>query len=118
MAGSEHAIAGAGHVGRIQFDVHQLVHALENEHVAVKLDDALVLGERERREFAPAVVEAHIVGEVLGDRWQEVWDVALLYTPGVKGCVALGREGARVENNERILRAHSSERVIQGQETG
>ena len=64
MACSKHSLPRpAFTVCRIEFDIHQLVHILEYKHVTVQLDNSLILDERERREFAPTVIEPRIIGE-------------------------------------------------------
>lgn len=67
MAGGKDSIPRASESRGIQLNIHQLVHILEDEHVTVQLHDAVELNEREGRELGPAVVEARIVGVVLGD---------------------------------------------------
>jgi len=47
VASGEDALPLARHAGRIQLDFHQLVHVLGDQHVAVELDDALVLDQAE-----------------------------------------------------------------------
>lgn len=47
MACREDAVCIALHLRRIQLEIHQLVHVLENQHVPVKLDHALILDKRE-----------------------------------------------------------------------
>lgn len=49
----------------IEADVHELVHVLECQHVAVQLDYPFVPGQREWDKFAPAVIESRIIGKIL-----------------------------------------------------
>lgn len=92
MTSSENPRTLAGHTGRIQLDVHQLVHVAENQHIAVQLHDALILGQRERGEFAPAVIEADVIREFLRDRREKVGNVAFRDASCVEDCMAMRRE--------------------------
>lgn len=65
MTRSKHPLPGPRQLRRIELEIHQLVHILEGDHVAIQLDDALILDQREGGQFAPAVVEPHVVGVVL-----------------------------------------------------
>jgi hypothetical protein len=103
VAGSKDAVAFAGGAGRVEVEVHQLVHVAQDQHVAVELDDAVILLEGEGRQLAPAVVEARVVCVVLGDLGQQVGDVLLGNAAGIEGGVALCGEGVGVEGDERVL---------------
>lgn len=65
MTRGKNTISRARQLGRVQFDIHQLIHILERDHVAIQLDDAVILDQRERGQFAPAVVETHVIGVIL-----------------------------------------------------
>lgn len=58
----------------IQLQIHQLVHILPDKHIAVELNDSVILRQREWRQFRPAVVESRIVGVVHFDLWKDVFD--------------------------------------------
>lgn len=116
VAGGEDAIALAAFAGRIEFQIHQLVHVLHGEHVAVELDDAVVLFERKGRQLAPAVVEARVVGKVLFDLGQQILDMFLGDAAVVEGLVAFGGEGIRVEGDERVLGAVLLQAVVEGEQ--
>lgn len=101
----------------VQGHGHELVHVLQDEHVAVELDDAVVLGQAEGGELAPAVVEARVVAVVprrLGG--QQVLDLLVGDAAGVEGGEALGGEGVGVEGHQRVCRLVLLERVVQGEE--
>lgn len=70
VAGGEDALALGtalgGDCGVVEVHGHQLVHVLQDEHVAVQLDDTVILGQAEGGKLAPAVVEAGVVAVVLG----------------------------------------------------
>lgn len=71
VAGGEDALAGGdialgGEGGVVEVHGHELVHVLQGEHVAVELDDTVILSQAEGGQLAPAVVEARIVAVVLG----------------------------------------------------
>lgn len=89
VTGGEDAAAPALlDVGRVvELEVHELVHVAQHQHVRVELDDALVLGQREGRQLAPAVVEARVVAVVLALCRQQVLD-------------ALRRDAARLERRQ------------------
>lgn len=107
MAGGEDPLAvgttfgGGG--GIVQVHGHELVHVLQDEHVAVELDDTVILGEAEGGELGPAVIEARVVAVVLGGLgWQEVLDLLVRYAPGLQGGDALWREGVGVQGDQGI----------------
>lgn len=121
VAGGEDALGvgpspgGGGAV--VQGHGHELVHVLQDEHVAVELDDAVVLGQAEGGELAPAVVEARVVAVVLGRLGgQQVLDLLVGDAAGVQGGEALGREGVGVEGHQRVCRLVLLERVVQGEQ--
>lgn len=121
MAGGEDALGagppsgGGGPV--VEGHGHELVHVLQDQHVAVELDDAVVLGEAEGGELAPAVVEARVVAVVAGGLGgQQVLDLLVRDAAGVQGGEALGREGVGVEGHQRVCRLVLLERVVQGEQ--
>lgn len=66
MARSENPLSRVAIVARwIELDVHQFIHILEHEHVAVQLHNSLVLNQRKWREFAPAIIESRIIAKIL-----------------------------------------------------
>ena len=66
VRGGEDPVSGSVELGAVERQVHQFVHVLQNQHVAVELYHAGVFDEAEGRELAPAVVEARVVAEVFG----------------------------------------------------
>jgi hypothetical protein len=118
VACGEDSVALACHGSGIELEVHELVHVLEHHHVAVELHDAVVFGERKGREFAPAVVEARVVGVVFVDGGKQVLDVLLGYRARVEGSVAFGGEGVGVERDEGVFAAVLLERVVEREEAG
>jgi hypothetical protein len=115
---SEDAVAFASHACGVQLEVHELVHVLECHHVAVELHDAVVFGEREGRELAPAVVEARVVGVIFLDGGEQVFDVLLGDAALVEGGVAFGWEGVGVQRYEGVFAAVLFERVVECEEAG
>lgn len=105
-------------LGRIEVHLHQLVHVAQDEHVRVELDDAGILGQGERGELAPAVVEARVVGEVLAIGGEEVRDALGGDAAGAEGGVAGLGEGVGVEGDERVFGAGADEGVVEGEEAG
>lgn len=108
---------GGGGGAVVQGHGHELVHVLQDQHVAVELDDAVVLGQAEGGQLAPAVVEARVVAVVTGRLGgQQVLDLLVGDAAGVEGGEALGREGVGVEGHQRVCRLVLLERVVQGEE--
>lgn len=101
---------------RVELELHQLVHVLEDEHVRVELDDAGVLGQREGRELGPAVVEARVVGVVLGHLGEQVRHMLPGDAAGGERGVAFRREGVGGEGDERVLGADEPEGVLKSEE--
>lgn len=87
---------------RVEIEVHQLVHVAQHEHVGVELDDARVLGQREGRQLAPAVVEARVVGVVAALGGQQIRDVLRGDAAGAQGGVAFFGERVGVEGDQRV----------------
>lgn len=123
VAGGEDALPRAW-VGRalgwrrVELQVHELIHVLEDEHVGIQLDDARVLGQREGRELGPAIVEARVVGVVHALRGQQVRHIANRDAPRGEGGPAFGWEGVGGEGDEGILGADAAEGEVEGQEAG
>lgn len=79
-------------VRSIKLNLHKLVHVLHRHHVAVQLNNPVIFLQRERGEFAPAIVEARVVGEIFVNGGQEVLDALLGYPTDIEGAVTFGRE--------------------------
>lgn len=116
MAGREHSVALACCARRVKLQLHQLVHVLQHQHVAVELHYAIVLLERERCQLAPAVVESRVVCEVFLDLGQQVLDMLLGYAALIERFVALFGERVCVERDERVLGAVLLQAVVEGEE--
>jgi len=112
----EDAVTATGELSTVKRDVHQLVHVLEDEHVAVKLDDTLILDQTEGSELAPAIVETRVVAVVLGHGRQEVGNALGRNAASLESSMALGREGIGIESDERVLAASGLQRVVQRQQ--
>lgn len=112
-------VARTGQLGRIELQLHQLVHVAHHDHVAVELDDALKLDQREGRQLGPAVVEARVRPEVaLPPRRREPLDGPAGDAARRERRDARGWEGRRVERQERVPGLRAVERVGQRQEAG
>ena len=105
MARSENSVSRPILAWGIQFDIHEFVHISENQHVAVQLHNPVILGERERSEFAPAVVKSCIIAIILVYRRQEVIDTLFRDLSKVKRFMALRGEVVGVEGDQRIFRS-------------
>jgi hypothetical protein len=112
VTGRKSPLPRTPHLRRIQLQVHQLVHVPQHQHVAVKLHDPVVADQAKRRELAPAVVEAWVVGVVFGQGREQVGDMLLGYSAGVEGGMAIGREGVGVEGYEGVGGARGDEGVV------
>lgn len=102
---------------RVKLEIHQLVHILQDQHVAIQLHDAVILCEAEGRQFGPAVVEARVRRIILPLLRQEVFRALLGNAAGFKNSMPLGREGICVECHEGIFRVVLLEAVVQREET-
>jgi hypothetical protein len=118
MAGCKDPPACTRELRGVEREVHQVVHVAQDEHVGVELDDAVILGEAEGREFGPAVVEARVVGVVLVHGGEQVFDVLLGDGARVEGGVAGGGEAVGVECDEGVFRAVLLQRVVEREEAG
>jgi hypothetical protein len=118
MPGSKDPLPFPRHTRRIQLQLHQLVHVLQGQHVAVELHDALILDQAKRRQLRPAVVESRVVRVVDVDSGQQVLDALLWDAAGFERGASLGREGVGVEGYEGIFRAVGFEGVVEGEEPG
>ena len=116
MTGGKDTVSSPLQFRRIEFQIHQFVHVLERDHVAIQLDDAIIFDERERSQFTPAIVEAHVIGVVLGDGGEQIRHMAFEDPARVESGVTLGGEGVRVERDKGILGADFLERIVQSQE--
>ena len=97
MACCEDSVPFAFAARRVQLQVHELVHVFENEHVAIKLYDAVIFGQGEGCEFAPAIIETSVIAIVFVYRWEKIVDPLLGDLADVEGVVAFCREGVGVE---------------------
>lgn len=88
---------------RVQFKIHQFVHVFQNQHVAVQLYDSVIFDERERREFAPTIIESSVVGIVFVHGRKEVLDMLFWNLSNVERAMTLVGEGVGVEGDKRIL---------------
>lgn len=73
----------------IKLEIHQLVHVLQDKHVAVQLHYTVILCEPEGRQLGPAVVEAWVRRIVLPLLRQEVFSALLRNPAGVKNSMPL-----------------------------
>ena len=115
MTSRKYLISLSLSVRSIELDFHKFVHVLHNHHVAVQLNNPVVFLQRERGEFAPAIVEARVVGEIFVNGGQEVLDSLLGYPTDIEGAVTFWRERIRVEGDEGVLRAILLKRIIKSE---
>lgn len=103
MTGSKDPIPFAAQTWWIELQFHQFVHILQHHHITIELYNPIIFDQRERCEFAPAVIEASIIAVILVYRWEEVFDLLLCDSATVQGLMAFLRKGIRVESDERIF---------------
>lgn len=89
--------------GRIKLHLHQLIHILHHQHIAIKLHNTLILSQTERREFGPAVVETWVGAVVFASGGQKVFDALLGDPADFEGGVAFGGEGVGVQGDEGVF---------------
>lgn len=116
MARSEHFLALPFQLRPIEFHLHQLVHILQDQHVAVQLNHAVVLYQTERGQFGPAVIEPGVIAVVDVDFWEQVLDALFWDSTRLESSMAFGRERIRIESNERVFGADFLEGEIKGEE--
>lgn len=112
---SKDTVTASGELWAIKRNVHQLIHVLKNQHVAVELNNAVILDKAEWSELAPTVVEARVVAVVLGHGRQQVGNALGRDAASLESGMAFGRERVGVEGDERVLAAGGLERVVEGQ---
>ena len=118
VAGREHLVALPSHARGIQLQLHQFVHVVQDQHVAVQLHDAVIFDQREGGELAPAVVKAWVIREVFGHLGQQVLDMLFRNAPLVQRLVPLFWKGLRVKGNKRVLGTVLLEAGVEGEEAG
>lgn len=96
----------------VKLQIHQLVHVVQHQHVAIQLHDALIFKQGERPQLAPAVVEAGVVAVFLVDGREQVRDVSFGYTACVQRVVAFLGEFAGVQGYEGVFGADFLEGVV------
>jgi hypothetical protein len=116
MACREDLVALSTSTRRVEFHLHQLIHVVQDQHVAVQLHDAVIVLEGERCQLTPAVVEARVVGVVLRDLGQQVLDMFFGDAALIQGSVAFGGEGVGVERDEGVFAAVLFQAVVEGEE--
>ena len=92
MTSRKNLVSLALTVRSIELNLHKLVHFPHHHHVAVQLNNPVIFLQRERCEFAPAIVEARVVGEIFVNGGQEVFDSLFGYLTDVEGAVTFWRE--------------------------
>jgi hypothetical protein len=116
MAGRKHLLSLARCARGVQLHLHKLIHVLEHQHVRVQLHYAIILCQRERRELAPAVVEARVVCVILAQLWQQIGNILLRYAALLERLVSFWGECIRVERDERVLGAVLLQAVVERKE--
>ena len=92
MTSCKYLVSLSQTVRSIELNLHKLVHVPHHHHVTVQLNNPVIFLQRERCEFAPAIVEARVVGEVFVNGGQEVFDSLLRYLTDIESAVTFWRE--------------------------
>lgn len=112
MTSREYLVALSLSVRSIELDLHKLIHVLHSHHVAVQLNNPVVLLQGERSELAPAVVEARVIGKIFVDGGKKILDSLLAYPADLKSAVTFRGKGVGIESNERVFGAMLFKRVV------
>ena len=103
MTGSKNFVSFPLTVRSIELNIHKLIHVLHNHHVAVQLNNPVILLQGKGCEFAPAIVEAGIIGEIFMNCGKEVLDLLFRNFTDLESAVTFWGESVCVEGNERIF---------------
>lgn len=106
------------HLRPIKLHLHQLVHIMPHQHIAIQLYHALILHQTKRRELRPAVVEARVGAVVFAILGQQVCDFLRGDTACFEDRMAFGGKGVGVECDEGVFRVVRFEAVVEGEEAG
>lgn len=117
MARCKHSISLPCQLWSIQLDIHELVHILKHQHIAIQLHHPIELCQAEWREFTPAIVESWVIAIIDVYRGQQVQNVTRWDGASFQGGMAFSREGVGVESYERVLGAGFLEGVVERYET-
>jgi hypothetical protein len=82
------------------------------------LDDPFIFDEAEGCEFAPAIVEARIVGIVFSDFGKEIFDPLFGDSARFQSDMSFRWEGIGVESDEGIFGVVFFQGVVEGEEAG
>ena len=118
MTSRKHPLSFPFTVRSVQLDVHKLIHVPHHHHIAVQLDNSVIFLERKRRELAPAVIEARVVGEIFMNGGKEIIDSLLGDPTNFKGVVTFWGKCVGIEGNERVFGGMLFERVIKSEKAG
>ena len=101
---------------RVKLEIHQLIHVLQDQHVAVKLHHAVILYQAERRQLGPAVVEARVCRVILPLLREQILSPLLGDAAGFEHSMAFRGEGIGAEHHEGVFGAVFLEAVVQREE--
>lgn len=118
MPRRENLLPLALQLGPVELHLHQLIHIMPDQHVAIELDHAIILHEAEGRKFGPAVVETRVGGVILAFLGEEIFDS--LRGDGARGesGMAFGGKGVGVEGYEGVFGLLLLETVVEREEAG
>lgn len=105
-------------IRRIKLNIHKFVHIAHYQHVTIQLYHSIIFFQRERSQFAPAVVKSWVVRKILFDGWQEVFDSFLGNSADIERAVSFFWECVGVEGYEGVLGPVLLEGEVKGKETG
>lgn len=82
------------------------------------MDNSLIFNETEGCEFAPAIIEARVIGVVFSSFWEEIFDPLLGNSARFQSGVPIRRESIGVESDEGVFGIVFFQGVIEGEEAG
>jgi hypothetical protein len=100
----------------IKVHLHQFIHILHGQHVAIQLHHSIILHQTERCQFGPAIVEARVSGVVLAILREKVLDALLGNSPSFESGMSLSWKRIGVECYEWVLGFMFFKAVVQGKE--
>ena len=118
MSRRKYFISLSAHLRPIQFHLHQLIHILHHQHIAIQLHNPVIFHQTKRCQFGPAIVEARIIGIVLSRLGEQVLDALLGDPARFESGVAFGGKGVGVECNEGVFGVVLFEGEVESEEAG
>lgn len=104
------------HAWRIKLKIHELVHVLQDQHIAVQLHHAVISDQAEWRQLGPAVVEARVRGVVFAFLREEIFSPLFRNPSRVQNGMSFRREGIGIESHQGVFRLVLLQTIVQSEE--